>query len=262
LLRIFKDSLYGDSMERVMYNTVLGAKPLMPDGRAFYQSDYHSDGHKFYFDGYRGSIPSQWPCCSGTLPQIAADYRISSYFCDAQGIYVNLYIPSIVTWQHGGVQISLRQSGSYPLTDVVSMMVTTSRPSHFALRLRIPVWARQSTIRVNGKQTSETLQPGRFAGVEREWHSGDRLELTLPRELELQAVDTSHPDVVAVTWGPLVLMAVTEETPRLTRQQLLAAQRKEAGSAEWSIDAANGRIAFVPFWAIKDQRYSAYVTVA
>jgi hypothetical protein len=46
LLRVTRDSKYGDSMERMMYNTVLGAKPLMADGRTFYYSDYNFHGHK------------------------------------------------------------------------------------------------------------------------------------------------------------------------------------------------------------------------
>jgi len=79
LLRVTRDSRYGDSMERVMYNTVLGAKPLEADGHAFYYSDYNFHGTKVFHD-------SRWPCCSGTLTQIAADYGISSYFRDADGI--------------------------------------------------------------------------------------------------------------------------------------------------------------------------------
>src|SRR3546814_5645624 len=38
LLRITRDSRYGDSMERVFYNTVLGAMPMLADGSAFYYS--------------------------------------------------------------------------------------------------------------------------------------------------------------------------------------------------------------------------------
>ncbi len=64
LLRVTRDSSYGDSMERVMYNTVLGAKPLEGDGHAFYYSDYNFDGHKVYSN-------HDFPCCSGTLPQVA-----------------------------------------------------------------------------------------------------------------------------------------------------------------------------------------------
>ncbi len=74
-------------MERVMYNTVLGSLPLEPDGRTYYYSDYNFKGQKVYHK-------ERWACCSGTLPQVAADYRINTYFHDARGVYVNLYIPS------------------------------------------------------------------------------------------------------------------------------------------------------------------------
>src|SRR5947209_15300363 len=64
LLRVTRDGRYGDSMERVLYNTVLGAKPLQADGSTFYYSDYHFKGRKVYSD-------RRWACCSGTLPQVA-----------------------------------------------------------------------------------------------------------------------------------------------------------------------------------------------
>ena len=136
LLRITRDSTYGDSMERIMFNTVIGAKPLLRDGRAFYQSDYNSeDAHKVYFDGYGGSLPSQWPCCSGTLPQVAADYRISAYFTDPESIYVNLFIPSTFTCCQNGDDVTLTQSGSYPLGDVVQFSVSESGAREFAIRV-------------------------------------------------------------------------------------------------------------------------------
>src|SRR5260370_9518346 len=56
LLRVARDSRYGDSMERMMYNTVLGAKPLEADGPTFYYADYNSKGHKICRDTHR------WPC--------------------------------------------------------------------------------------------------------------------------------------------------------------------------------------------------------
>ena len=34
LLRVTRDPRYGDSMERMMYNTILGALPLQRDGRS------------------------------------------------------------------------------------------------------------------------------------------------------------------------------------------------------------------------------------
>ena len=71
-LRVTKDAHYGDSMEQVLYNTILGAWPIQPDGTSFYYADYNNTGKKVW---YR----DKWPCCSGTFPQLAADYHISTY---------------------------------------------------------------------------------------------------------------------------------------------------------------------------------------
>ena len=68
LLRATRDGHFGDSMEKVMLNTVLGSLPLQPDGRSFYSSDYSTVGKRIYSQ-------HRWPCCSGTLPQVVADLR-------------------------------------------------------------------------------------------------------------------------------------------------------------------------------------------
>ena len=154
LLQVTGDSRYGDSMERVMYNTVLGAKPLSADGKAFYYSDYNFAGHKTYAN-YR------WPCCSGTLPQVAADYRINTYFRDARGIYVNLYIPSSVRWSLDGARARLKQVGAYPFDTSVRFDLELSRPSEFAIHLRIPQWTEGATMSVNGKRQPLVIAPGR-----------------------------------------------------------------------------------------------------
>ncbi len=173
LLQATRDARYGDSMERVLYNTVLGAKRIQADGSAFYYSDYNFQGHKFYH-------PDKWPCCSGTLPQIAADYRISAYLQDSGGVYVNLYAPSTVTWRSGGAQYTLRQTTEYPYDSEIQLDLTASHSGAFSIFLRIPEWAGGAAVTVSGRRGSEKLTPGTFAEIRREWKSGDRIELRLP----------------------------------------------------------------------------------
>lgn len=233
LLRITRDSRYGDSMERVLYNTVLGAKPLQPDGRAFYYSDYTFTGRKTYH-------PDKWPCCSGTLPQVAADYGISAYFLDAGNLYVNLYIPSAVQWNGR----SLRQSTAYPGPDSIRLDLTAPAPATFSIFLRIPEWTRSPRLAVSGHRDSRRLTPGAFAEIRREWKNGDRLELELPRPRRLEPVDAQHPNTVALLEGPLVLMPVGDVPPRLTRADLLR---------------PNPALSLKPFTAIGGESYSCYI---
>jgi uncharacterized protein len=252
LLRVTRDSRYGDSMERMMYNTVLGAKPLEPDGRTFYYSDYNFKGRKIYCD-------HRWPCCSGTLPQVAADYRINVYFRDAQGVYVNLYIPSTVRWRQQGRDVALTQKGAYPFDSVLQFEVTAPDKPEFDVHLRIPSWAERASISINGKREKESVVPGKFATLRRKWKTGDRIEMELPMTRRLEAVNPQHPKTVALLQGPLVLFPITGEAPRITRGQLMAA--KKVGPERWSAETAAGPLSLMPFTAIADEQYSTYVNV-
>jgi len=254
LLRVTRDARYGDSMERVMYNTVLGAKPMHTDGRAFYYADYNFAGHKV-FSNHR------FPCCSGTLPQVAADYRINTYFRDPQGIYVALYVPSSVRWEQDGASVSLTQAGAYPFADSVNFGITASTPKEFAIHLRVPGWAQGALIEVNGKRWSGPVIPGQFATIFRKWRNGDRIDMQLPRALRLEPITPLHPNTVALLCGPLVLFAISKsEAPlSVTRAQLLAA--RQISTQEWQATTVRDPIKLLPYVGIDDEQYSTYLDV-
>jgi DUF1680 family protein len=250
LLRVTRDSRYGDSMERVMYNTVLGAKPLQADGRTFYYADYNFKGRKVYSQ-------HRWPCCSGTLPQVAADYRINTYFRDSRGLYVNLYIPSTLQWTQDDAQVVLTQNSTYPFDSVVQFDVKMSQAREFAMSFRIPEWAEGASISVNGRRVQTPTTPGSFASVHHPWNTGDRVELDLPMRMRIEPIDPQHPQTVALLFGPLVLFAITDAQPVLTRAELLAASRSDQQT--WQIKTAGGPIQMLPFTAIDEQQYSTYL---
>jgi DUF1680 family protein len=258
LLRVTADSRYGDSMERVFLNTVLGAKQLQPDGRAFYYSDYNFSSHKTYF-------PDAWPCCSGTLPQVAADYRIMTWFHDPEGIFVNLYHPSSLrAVTPGGAQLVLTQNGDYPFDGNIHLGLRLSRPDTFTLRVRIPAWSignsARPVIRVNGNPVAAPQKRG-FAAIYRRWNDGDSVQLRLPMPLRLEHIDADHPNVVALVRGPLVLFLLTSTPPEITRRQLLAA-RQLPGQFAWQADNNSGSLLrLLPFSQFEDESYTTYVEV-
>ena len=90
----------------------------------FYYSDYNNDGSKFYH-------PDKWTCCTGTFAQITADYGISSYFRRSRGIYINLYVPSRVTWSRGREVIAFTQQTNYPHHPTSRISIDAAIPSRF-----------------------------------------------------------------------------------------------------------------------------------
>jgi hypothetical protein len=252
LLRVTRDGRYGDSMERVMYNTVLGAEPLQPDGHAFYYADYNLNGKRAYSD-------HRWPCCSGTLPQVAADYGINAYLREPGAVWVNLYIPSVLRWTEGNARMELEVGGDYPLSETITMRLKASTTTNMALHLRIPAWGKGAVLQVNRQTVPMQIERG-FVTVSRLWRSGDQIELRLPMRLRLEAADAEHPETAALMRGPLVLFA---ELPgggvRVDRGAALAA--RQSGHAEWSIATGIDPVRLRPFVKLGDTRYTTYLTL-
>ena len=85
------------------------------------------------------------------------------------------------------------------------------------------------------------------------------MELELPMTTRLEGIDVQHPETVALMVGPLVLFAVTDSQPAVTRAQLLAG--KKTGSQSWQVETSGGPVKMLPFTAIGDEQYSTYLRV-
>jgi hypothetical protein len=272
LLRCTRDGRYGDSMERVMYNTVLGAMPLQPDGHAFYYSDYHSHrmanaptvstrdtaAQPLVSAAKRVYSDHRWPCCSGTLPQVVADYWINGYFREPGAVWVNLYIPSVLRWNEGEIKVEMELDSTYPDTPEVHLRMKPSQPVRFSLKLRIPAWADGATAQVNSLSVPLKTVTG-FATIRRRWRTGDVVKLVLPMNPRIEVLDQAHPETSAVMVGPRVLFALSSDPVVASRSQALAVQQAE--ESEWKLETANGSIKLVPFTSVGDRTYLTYIQV-
>ncbi|NDJ13110.1 MAG: hypothetical protein EBY17_18260 [Acidobacteriia bacterium] len=193
------ESRYGDWIERLFYNGVGAALPLEPGGRNFYYSDYRvSGGMKVYrWDTFT--------CCSASLLQNLADYHNLIYYRDASSLYVNLYVPSEVTWRRPTGDVKLIQNTSYPEAETSTLRLEMKGNVSFPLRFRVPGWSQEVSVRVNGVEANVPAKPGTWATVERTWASGDTVEIRIPLRLRMEPVDRQHPDRVAVVRGPVVM---------------------------------------------------------
>ena len=163
-------------------------------------------------------------------------------------------------WTNDGGDIALTQKSSYPFESNVQFEVQASKTAEFALNFRIPAWATGATISVNGRRVQESVTPGTFATIHRTWKSGDRVELDLPLTMRLEPLDPQHLQTVGLLSGPLVLFAITEAQPALTRAQLLAARK--TGLQTWEVSTSNGPMKMLPFTAIGDEQYSTYLRLS
>jgi DUF1680 family protein len=240
-------------MERVLYGTIAGAKPILADGTTFYYSDYNSDnGKKVYYK-------DKWPCCSGTFPQLTADYGISAYYLSNDGIYVNLFMPSKVSWSQNKTPFTLTQQTSYPTANTTELQFDGARAENFTVYLRIPAWADAKTrVSVNGKKIDADVVPGKFLALSRTWQGGDRVQFEIGMPLRLEAVDEQNPNTVALMRGPVAMFAVGDIPAKLTRAQLLSATAAAQSSQDWVAGGDAHSLVLRPFSAVGDEPYRLY----
>jgi hypothetical protein len=247
------EARYGDGLERVLLNTILGALDPDDDGGYFYYADYQAGARKKYYH-------RKWPCCAGTLAQSVADYPLNLYFHDERGIYVNLYAGSEVRWKAGNVGVKLIQNTAYPASEHIEILVQPDSPADFAVHLRVPGWLdRPAEITVNGKPAGVPAKPGEFAAVRRRWRKGDRIDLTMPFSFRAVPVDDRNRDTVAVMRGPVMLVAVDPPEKLEASASSLARMAAVSGKPlEFDCRTTSGGARLRPFYQVQREPYTTY----
>jgi DUF1680 family protein len=269
---------YTDYYERALYNDILASQePRM--GMFTYFMSLEPGLYKTYSTPY----DSFW-CCVGTGMENHTKYGEAIYFHGADSVYVNLFIPSELTWAEKGLR--LEQRTDYPKSGRTVLTVLADTKSKLTFRVRCPGWA-AAPVRfvLNGKSVDVPGKPGTYASISRVWKMGDRLEVTIPMAVRTEALP-DNPDKVAFVYGPVVLAAdlgpapmsgtfpyAVEQTANLREDPVavplivrtdapLAASvvRAPDGSLEFHTDGI-GRphdVTLVPFWEISYARYNVY----
>jgi DUF1680 family protein len=150
---------------------------------------------------YHTPEDSFW-CCTGTGMENHVKYRESIYFRDDRTLYVNLFIPSTLRWVEQGAVLT--QTTRFPEAPSTSLRWTLRRPAALSLKLRHPRWSETASVLVNGAVVARSTSPGSYVTIARTWLDGDTVELRLEMRPAAEQAPAA-PDIVAFTYGPLVL---------------------------------------------------------
>ncbi|WP_030506228.1 beta-L-arabinofuranosidase domain-containing protein [Microbispora rosea] len=243
-----------DFYERALYNHVLASQdPGSAHGFQCYYVPLRAGGIKTYSNDYNSFV-----CCHGTGMESNTKYGDSIYFHSGDTLYVNLFIPSELTWAERG--LTIRQETTFP--EAPSTRLTVSGSGAATFRIRIPSWTSGAQIRVNGATQALTLTPGTYAALTRTWSSGDVVDVSLPTSLTRE----SAPDdatVQAVRVGPIVLAGAYGTTnlgalPALDPATIAATSTP----LRYTATASTGQVTLKPFHQTHEERYTVYWRVA
>ncbi len=187
---------YFDYYERALFNHRLGT--IQPK-TGFTQ--YYLSLTPGAWKTFNTETNSFW-CCTGSGVEEFSKLNDSIYWRDAEGLYVNLFIPSELHWEERG--LTLRQETTFPEQAATTLTITAAKSTPLALRLRIPAWTKAASVKLNGRALEVTPTPGSYFTLTRAWKAGDKIELSLPMHLSVEAMP-DDPRTQAFLYGPIVL---------------------------------------------------------
>ncbi len=250
-----QDGKYMDYYEQALYNHILASVaensaantyhvPLNPGARKQFSNED--------MDGFT--------CCNGTALESNTKLQDSIYFksTDNKTLYVNLYVPSTVTWTERNVVV--KQSTNFPYSDTTKLTITGS--GEFDIKVRVPRWATKGFfVKINGQAQAVEATPGTYLTINKIWKDGDTIELRMPFGFYLSPV-MDQPNIASIFYGP-VLLAAEEPEPRsewravtLNADDIGKSITGDPNTLRFSINGVN----FKPFYETYS-RHSVYLNV-
>jgi uncharacterized protein len=266
LFALWPDAHYADFQERALFNHILAS--LDPeDGRTCYMVPVGRGVQHEYQDMFTG-----FTCCVGSGMESHALHGDGIYHASADKLWVNLYVPSTAEWKTAGVALTM--DTTFPEGNSATLTVTPASSKSFTLALRRPAWAGDGfNVKVNGEEIKDLPRPSSYVELKRTWNKGDRIELTLPKQLHLEPLP-DNPRRAALLWGPLVLagdLGAEEGFAAWKSDAVPALVAAERPIADWLKPVPDkpgsfrsdgvGRdrdVEFVPFYRLPRRTYAVY----
>lgn len=198
---------YLDHYEQALYNHILAS---VAEGDA--GNTYHVPLNPGARKGFGNAAMSGFTCCNGTALESNTKLQDTIYFrsADQKALYVNLFIPSTLTWRDR--KITVQQITDFPYADTSKIVVKGA--GKFDLKVRVPSWAtRGVVVTINGRNEQVTAKPGSYLTLSRTWRDNDTVEIRMPFGFRLDHV-VDQPNVASLFYGPVLLAA--EETAART----------------------------------------------
>ena len=203
---------YMDHYERAVYNHILASVAEEGPGNT-YHVPLNPGAQKRFGNGNMNGFT----CCNGTALESNTKLQDTIYFhsADNKALYVNLFVPSTLTWTER--KMTVQQQTDFPYADTTRLVVNGA--GQFDLKVRVPGWARRGFfVKINGRDQSVQAAPGSYVTLTRTWRANDTVEIRMPFDFHLDPV-MDQPNVASILYGP-VLLAAEESGPRTDWRQV------------------------------------------
>ncbi|GAB2541106.1 glycoside hydrolase family 127 protein [Rufibacter soli] len=244
-----------DYYERGLYNHILAS--VAKDSPA---NTYHVPLRPGSLKQFSNGDMTGFTCCNGTALESSTKLQNSIYFKskDNTALYVNLYVPSTLTWAERNVKVE--QTTNFPHEDRTRLIIKGK--GKFEVNVRVPGRATKGFfVKINGKEQKLEAKPGSYLPISRSWKEGDVIELRMPFQFHLDPV-MDQQNIASLFYGPILLAAQEPEARKEWRKVTLHADdlgksiKGDPQQLQFTIDGT----VFKPFYDTYG-RHSVYLDV-
>jgi DUF1680 family protein len=223
MLAISAEGKYTDLLERTLYNGFLAGvslsgdkyfyeNPLAYNGKP-YQEPWHSNENR---DLYERKLWHGCTCCPPNVQRLLASLGNYFYSASPEGLWIHLYDNSELKWQIDGVPVHLVQTGNYPWDRKLNIQLKLPKQHEFSLFLRLPGWAKNYTLLLDGMEHQAKMRDG-YLEIRNRWQD-NKVELNLELPVVLMEANPRACETrcsVALMRGPLVYCLEQADNPKI-----------------------------------------------
>ena len=249
-------SRYMDYYERALYNQILASQnPSSAHGFCTYFQPMRAGGIKTY-----GSDVDSFRCCDGTGLENHTKYTESIYFYSGDTLYVNLFIPSQLTW--AAKSMVVRMDTRYPNSDTV--MLTLTGNAYMPVKIRVPYWLRRTMeVRINGVLQPRINTYGTYVTYNTTWSGSGTIQLIMPQSIRFERTP-DNTNVGGALFGTQ-LLAGRYGTNNLSSLATLNAGTVTRVTTDtllsFTATASPTTTGLIPYYRMHGERYSVYWTL-
>jgi hypothetical protein len=220
LTKISGDARWSDRNEEIAFNSFPAA--LTPDWKGLHyltcanqvQLDKNNKSPDFENSGTMVSYSpfEVYRCCQHNVSHGWPYYAEELWLATAdKGLAISLYAASEVKAKVGrGIEVTITEETDYPFSDTIKLKLALPDSVYFPLHIRIPQWADEAKIQVNGKREKVPALPSTFAVIDRQWQPGDMVTITFPMKPRMRTWEKNQ-NAVSIDYGPLTFSLKIDE---------------------------------------------------
>ena len=218
MLRVTGDPNWADKIEKAVFNGGIGSIEKDFSAHQYFSAPNQMiatlQSNPFDYNQARTAfLPGHdTECCTGNVNRFMPYYAMQMWLKTKEnGIAAVLFGPSELETNVGknNVPVKIIQTTKYPFDETISFEIKTDKKVKFDFQVRIPQWAKNPQITLNGEELGNEPVSGTFYTINRAFSDKDVVTLTIPMQVETAEWPNNG---ISIERGPIVYSLAIEDS--------------------------------------------------